>query len=295
ERPLPADNAVNDCRVRLQLHFLLEPIDEYRRDPRALLGLAGFLLDDRSGDDELVGILERQVGRTMLPDFLHPPALFVLPALDDLLARSAAREVICSRQQRSLLWDFLDVAGKHVVFHQARDDLFRGEPLGDCHLMLDDLALADDVDHVAQARLLGKKVLAVFEFVARLAHPHAADEDPGLIDHAFALQDVGNVAHAGTARNIHHLLLGERSRSLESLLAECERHAGADGGEQDEREQGAARDDDGMARTRGMTLGLRHAIGLERRAWAARGEAPGLYHGRVAPGTDSLREPRLLL
>src|SRR5262249_55503679 len=169
--------------------------------------------------------------------------------------------------------------------------LFRGEPLGDRHLMLDDLALADDVDHVAQARLLGKEVLPVFEFVARLAHPHAADEDPGLIDHAFALQDVGDVAYAGAARNIHHLLLGERSGSLEALLAERERHAAPNDGEQDEREQSAACDDDGMARPRRMTLGLRHAIGLERRAWAARGEAPGLYHGRVAPGTDSLREP----
>src|SRR5262249_861323 len=29
ERPLPADNAVDDRRVRLQLHSLLEPIDEY--------------------------------------------------------------------------------------------------------------------------------------------------------------------------------------------------------------------------------------------------------------------------
>src|SRR5262249_25999691 len=51
-----------------------------------------------------------------------------------------------------------------------------------------------------------------------------------------------------------------------------------------------------MARACGMTLRLGHAIRLERRARAARSNAPGLYHGRVAPGTgSSLRGPRLLL
>ncbi len=102
--------------------------------------------------------------------------------------------------------------------------------------MLNDLALADDVDHVTQARLFGKKVLAEFEFIARLAHPHAADEHPGLIDHAFTLQNVGDVANPRAARNVDDLFLGKRPRSLETLLAERQRKAGRDGSEQDERE-----------------------------------------------------------
>src|SRR5262249_1875965 len=42
EAAFAADDAVDDRRVRLQLHALLETIDEHGRDPGALLGLAGF-------------------------------------------------------------------------------------------------------------------------------------------------------------------------------------------------------------------------------------------------------------
>ena len=74
ERALAADQAINDRRIGLQLHFLLEPVDEDGGDPRALLGLAGFLLDERGENDELIRRLDRQVGRTVIPDFLDHSA-----------------------------------------------------------------------------------------------------------------------------------------------------------------------------------------------------------------------------
>src|SRR5262249_28434388 len=123
--------------------------------------------------------------------------------------------------------------------------------------------------------------LAVFELAARLAHPYAADEHPRLIDHAFALQDVGDIAHAGAARNIHDLVLRQRAGRLEALLAEAERQTGAQRGEKNEREQRAAGDDDGMARARRWTLGLGHPVRLQRRARTARRDASRLYHGCV--------------
>jgi len=36
---------------------------------------------------------------------------------------------------------------------------------------------------------------------------HAADEYPRLIDHPFARQEIGDVAHAETVRDIDHLIL----------------------------------------------------------------------------------------
>src|SRR5262249_41672970 len=61
ERSLPADDAVDDRRIGLQLHFLLEAIDEYRGDAPALLRLAGFFFDNGSKGDELVGRFDRQI------------------------------------------------------------------------------------------------------------------------------------------------------------------------------------------------------------------------------------------
>src|SRR5262245_51397657 len=45
ERSLAEDETVDDGRIRLQLHFLLEPIGQHRRDARALFGLARLFLD----------------------------------------------------------------------------------------------------------------------------------------------------------------------------------------------------------------------------------------------------------
>ena len=59
-------------------------------------------------------------------------------------------------------------------------------------------------------------IFARFEVLARLERQHAADEHPGLVDDAFALQDIGNVADAGAVRNIDDLVLsaaGPASRS----------------------------------------------------------------------------------
>ena len=110
---------------------------------------------------------------------------------------------------------------------QAGDDLLGGQPLRDGERVLHHLAFDDGVDHVGEAGMLGELVFAVLEVAARLEHHHAADEHPGLIDHAFALQQFGDIADAEAARNIDHLVLGQRAGRLEALLAEIKR--GADG------------------------------------------------------------------
>ena len=99
ERALAADQAVDDGRVRLQPHPLLEPIDEYGGDARALVRLAGFLLDQRGQDHELFGGFDRQVGGAPGPRFPYQTLLRLLHVLDQLLARHAAREIVGVGQQ----------------------------------------------------------------------------------------------------------------------------------------------------------------------------------------------------
>ena len=61
ERALAADQAVDDRRIGLQLHPLLEPVDEHRGDARAFVRLAGFLLDDRGERHQFFRRSQRQI------------------------------------------------------------------------------------------------------------------------------------------------------------------------------------------------------------------------------------------
>ena len=83
---------------------------------------------------------------------------------------------------------------------KPRDDLLRGQPFRNRDGVLHHLAFDDRLDRLAQADLLAELVFAVFQFVARLQHQHAADEDPRLVDDASRAQQVGDVAQAERAR-----------------------------------------------------------------------------------------------
>ena len=79
-------------------------------------------------------------------------------------------------------------------------------------------------------------VFAGLEILARLEHEHAADEQPQLIDHAFAGKNIGDIAHSGAARDIHDAVCRQRARRLEALFAnkqcnacrQSHKHEGAD-------------------------------------------------------------------
>ena len=183
-------------------------------------GFAGLLLDERGQNDELLRRLDRQIGRVTVPDFLEHALLRLLHALDHLLARHAASEIVGIGQQAAFARDFLDVAGQYVVVQQARDDLLGGQTFRDGELMRHHAALDDGRDHVAQAGMGLELVFAGFEILARLEREHAADEDPGLVDDALAHQHIGDIADAGAARDIDDAVLGQRSGRVETLLAE---------------------------------------------------------------------------
>src|SRR5262249_3107597 len=71
ERALAESQTVDDGRIRLQFHLLLEPICQHCRDARALLGLTGLFFNDRCEYDELLrslrgtsGLRRSQTSRT---------------------------------------------------------------------------------------------------------------------------------------------------------------------------------------------------------------------------------------
>src|SRR5882724_5767957 len=61
ERALAADEPVDDGWIRLQPLALLQPVDKDSSNTRALVGLAGFLLNDRCKNDKLLGRTDRQI------------------------------------------------------------------------------------------------------------------------------------------------------------------------------------------------------------------------------------------
>src|SRR5207237_5988276 len=95
------------------------------------------------------------------------------------------------------------------------------------------------------------------------AHHDAADEHPAVADHALALEQVGNIARPEAARDIDGLVLFERSRHLETLLADRKRESGHHRRQEDESEQGAPRNDERVARAPRRPDKLWHAFGLQ--------------------------------
>ena len=228
------------------------------------------------------GDLHRHLAVAPVPDLLQHAAVRLLHALDRLLARRAAREVVGVRQQRPLFGDFADIAGEEIDLGEPRDDLLGGEPLGDREGVLHDLAFDDRLDRLAQSQILAEPVLAEFEVLARLQHQHAADEHPRRFDHVLPGEQVGDIAQAEPARNVDDLLGFERAGRLELLPAERIDRARREADHEEDREDRIAGDDQRMARAARWAFRLRHVFGLQCGARAARSDPPRLSGTRRA-------------
>ena len=131
ERALAEREPVNDGRIGLEPHTFLQPVDEDAGDPRALVGFAGLLLDDRGEDDHFAGRFDRQVGRAPLPDFIDQFGLLFLHARYGRLSVKAAREVVSLGQNRPLARGLLDVASEKFSVTHPADDLLARQSFGD--------------------------------------------------------------------------------------------------------------------------------------------------------------------
>ncbi|CEG08267.1 hypothetical protein BN961_01681 [Afipia felis] len=262
ERTLAADKAVDDGRIGLQLDLLAQPVDEHRSDAAALIGAAGFLLNDRSQRHKLIGGAQREIGIAMLPDFREQPLLRLLHALDHLLARGAARKLVSVRQQRALARHFAQRAREDVVILQPLNDLFRCQPFRNGEGMLHHLAIDDGADDIRQACILLEQEFARFERGARVERQHAADKGPAIrLDDTLSQQDVANVGHPRAWRNIDDLVGGQRTFRGQHLLAVDVKTARAEDHHQQNRDDGVARNHEGIASAVG-TLRRRNLLRL---------------------------------
>ena len=123
---LAAEQSVDDRRIRLQAHTLVEAIEEDRCNARALVATARFLFDNRSQGDEFVGIGQRQIGRTTLPDFIDQLFLIGKQLVDHLLAGGTARETQRVSGQAAF--------SRQLRRHVARQGILRGDA---CKRLLD--------------------------------------------------------------------------------------------------------------------------------------------------------------
>ena len=243
EGAAPADQAVDDGRIGLQLHPLLQPIDEHARDPRTLVGPAGLLLDDGGQRHHLGRRLDRHLGAAALPDLVQHLALLGAHQVEDLLAGGAALELVGVGEKRALGRRLGNLAREDVVVPEPGYDLLRSQALREGDGVLDLTPVGQGLDRVLHARMGLEHVLAM------LQRPLAAEsgghlEQARMIDHALTGEDAGNLRRPAAAGNHHDLVGGERPR-LGGLAieqgqadqgaerendAECEEPA--DGGEQ---------------------------------------------------------------
>ena len=133
--------------------------------------------------------------------------------------------------------------------------------------MLDYLALDDGADHVAQAGILLKRVLAGLELGPRFQRNDAADESPAIVvDHAFTLQDIGDIGHAGARGNIDDLVFLQRAPGFDLLLAVDVHRTGAEQQGQHDGDDGIADDDERVAGALRPLRRRRDLFGLQRGA-----------------------------
>ena len=136
--------------------------------------------------------------------------------------------------------------------------------------MLHHLSFDDRLYHVLHAGPLREQVLAGLEVGARLEGKYATDENESVRIHdAFALEQIGDVHHAGARRNRDNLVLLQWARRFESALAENHCRAADDEHEHYRRENSVADDYQRIARASRRAAGYRHMIGLQGGARAA--------------------------
>src|SRR5690606_32232706 len=92
---ITTEKAVDDRRIRLQTHALVEPIDEHSGDTRTLITARRLFLSDRSECDELVDVIERKAVDPTIPDALDESFLIRHQALDDFLTHHSTRKADC--------------------------------------------------------------------------------------------------------------------------------------------------------------------------------------------------------
>ncbi len=268
--------AVDDGRIGLQPHLLLEAVDEHRGDARALLGPAGLLLDDGGEDDELLRRAQRQVAGAAFPDLLHQ--LRCCACCMRWIACSrviAAPEVVAVRQQPAFTRHVLDGAGQDRTVEQPRHDLLGGQTLRDGDEVLDHLAFDQGLDHVAHACALGEQVFAGLELAARALSATTPPMKTSLCSSMTPSRCRMSAISTMPARAGMLTILSSASGpgASKRCLPNDDRDAARDHRQDQQREDRVADDHQRIAHSLGAACRHRHMLRLERGARTARRDA----------------------
>ena len=292
---LAAEHAVEDGRVGLQPHALVQPVDEDGGDARALVGHAGLLLDDRGERHELVDVGERQAGDAAVPDAFDKALLVGQHLVDDLLARGAARETLRVGDQAALRRHLgRHVAGQRLVLGDALESLLDGQPFRDGQRGEHRLAALQQLHDVAHGSAGLDLVFAGLQHAALVIGAHAEPEDARIADQAAPLELVGDLGDTGI-RPHHEVGRGRRrAGAVEFALADIERHAGGEHGEHRRGHDEIHEDDEsGCARRASASAAACRVPGAtprsrsSERSAAAEGPAGRIRH--CLPGSRSCR------
>src|SRR4029078_12271061 len=104
-----AHETIDDGRIRLQPHVLLEPILEHLYNARTLVGATGLLLHNRGKDQSLLRRRDHDVLIALLPDFGEKFRLGSLHALDDVLPRVVLSKFVSVGKQSDLSGELGDI------------------------------------------------------------------------------------------------------------------------------------------------------------------------------------------
>jgi hypothetical protein len=145
--------------------------------------------------------------------------------------------------------------------------------------VLNHLAFHDRADDIPQTGILGEQIFAGLEFGTRFQGKNGADEGPSIVvDDAFALQDIGDIGHSCTRRNVDDLFLLQWTRRLDLLLAVDIAAAGRDHANQNDGDDGVAHNDEGISGALRPPGRRGNLLRLERGARTAWGNGRPLTH-----------------
>ncbi|QTK79023.1 hypothetical protein AT6N2_C1246 [Agrobacterium tumefaciens] len=220
------EQAVDDGRIRLQAHALLQPVVEDGRDMGALVILAGFLFDDRGKRHKFLNGLDRQIGIAPFPDHVDQLVLRSTHLIDDFLALGAAGEAVGIRAQAA----FRRQGGRkftiqNLVRGKAGKHLLDRQSLGQRHGIKDRFAGFEKEENILHRCAGLDLVFAGFQrlVLLQIAAGHQT-ENARVGDDVVTLQIVGDLDEA---RTIAHGKMGvglERTRLLKRIDHVIEGH-----------------------------------------------------------------------
>src|ERR1700730_2343034 len=286
QRSFAENKPVDDGRIRLQLHLLLEPVREHGCNPRTFFRFTGFLFYDRREYDKLVRGLERQIRMTPLPDLPQQPILRLPHTLDHLLTGEAPIEIVAVGQKTALSRNLFHVPGKDLVIQKTRYDLLGSKAFRNGDLVLHHFALGDCLDDITQAGMRGEEILPSLEVRSCIEREHAAEKDqPMVLDDPFLGEQISDVHYAGAGRDRDDLVLRQRSRGLQPALAHDDCPTPDDQNQDEKGHKGIADDDHRATRPPGRPHGTGttpSTARLQGRTRAARRDALWLHAGSTS-------------